>query len=608
MLNVKIDGVGIDQSVPYEKLATVTSKQVATPSIEPNSTGNLTLLKTIGREASYQLLDTSLAFGSSKPHFDVPSYARVVVGSAFSSQSAFTSKTGAFENNDFSDATVENTTVTPYGSTVEIPGWDVYRERVDLGPIKAGLYQETISGHPTPNDPTPNPVNNTSGDEYSTVSAGTLTYSANSTEGLMLKSNGVTFTAPGIPANPKNYSILHGPYVISDNAVTLAAGDSVSFDWEANYVTDDYDVFGYLLDKNTGQVIQLLDSTGTTGSGTVTKSIGVGQDGDYNFVFISGTYDASGLFTAGAEFYIDNITVDQSNPPPIIATANVGVEAVEAYIVAIKTKEFGSMKEMYEGDPDGTFSISGGADADKFESDSITGEVTSRNALWRRDQSTYTIDVSYLGLGGDDHTETVTLTVTPNERATAEYHSEEATQITINNNASGLQEFINVYGAGNYSLADDASAPGDSQKFSIDTNGTITATEHLKFIEKNDFNFNKIYTLASGKTFIEKIKLTLIDPIKFSRTEAISEEGKKVKIAEALSEHLYAFANLDAFEGQFYLADSDLANSNQSEHFKINQRGEIESKGELDFDKGTREFEFKVIYLHSTGRAIHRFH
>ena len=236
---------------------------------------------------------------------------------------------------------------------------------------------------------------------------------------------------------------------------------------------------------------------------------------------------------------------------------------MESYIVAIKTKEFGSMKEMYEGDPDGTFSISGGADADKFEIDSITGVVSSRHALWRRDQSTYTIDVSYLGLGGDDHTETVTLTVTPNERAIAEYHSEEATQITINNNASGLQEFINVYGAGNYSLADDASASGDYQKFSIDNNGTITANEHLKFIEKNEFNFNKIYTLASGKTFIEKIKLTLIDPIKFSRTEAISEEGKKVKI----------------------------------------QRGEIESKGELDFDNGTREFEFKVIYLHSTGRA-----
>ena len=607
LINVKIEGVGIDQSVPYKKSAIATSNQLATPSIEPNSTDDFTLLESIGREASYNLPNTSLAFGGSEPDVDVPSYASVVAGSAFSSQSAFTSKTGAFENNDFSDATVENTTVTPYGTKVEIPGWDVYLERVDLGPVKAGLYQETIGGHPTPNDPTPNPVNNTSGDEYPTDSPGTLSYSASAANGLMLKSNSIRFTDPRVnPGDPLNYSVAHGPYVISDNAVTLAAGDSVSFDWQANYVDDDYDVYGYLLDKNTGQVVELLDSNGRSGTGTVNKSIGVGQDGDYNFVFISGTYDESGFFVAGAEFFIDNITVNQANPPPIVATATVGVEAVESYIVAIKTKEFGSMREMYEGDPNGTFSISGGADANKFEIDSTTGVVSSRHALWRRNQSTYTIDVSYLGLGGDNHTETVTLTVTPNERAIAEYHSEEATQITINtinDSASGLQQFINVYGAGNYSLADDASASGDYQKFSIDNSGTIITNEHLKFIEKNEFNFNKIYTLASGKTFIEKIKLTLIDPIKFSRTEAISEEGKKVKIAEALSEHLYAFASLDAFEGQFYLADSDLANSNQSEHFRINQRGEIESKGELDFDNGTREFEFKVIYLHSTGRA-----
>ena len=166
VLNVKIEGVGIDQSVPYEKFATATSNQLATPSIKPNSTDDFTFLQTIGREASYELPHTSLAFGGSEPDVDVPSYARVVAGSAFSSQSAFTSKTGAFENNDFSDATVENTTVTPYGTKVEIPGWDVYLERVDLGPVKAGLYQETIGGHPTPNDPTPNPVNNTSGDEF----------------------------------------------------------------------------------------------------------------------------------------------------------------------------------------------------------------------------------------------------------------------------------------------------------------------------------------------------------------------------------------------------------------------------------------------------------
>ena len=159
----------------------------------------------------------------------------------------------------------------------------------------------------------------------------------------MLKSNSIRFTDPRVDplVDPLNYSILHGPYVISDNAVTLAAGDSVSFDWEANYVDDDYDVYGYLLDKNTGQVVELLDSNGRSGTGTVNKSIGVGQDGDYNFVFISGTYDESGFFVAGAEFFINNITAIRLTPPTR-TTATVGVEAVESHIVAIKTKEFGS--------------------------------------------------------------------------------------------------------------------------------------------------------------------------------------------------------------------------------------------------------------------------
>ncbi|GIR77649.1 MAG: hypothetical protein CM15mP80_02740 [Alphaproteobacteria bacterium] len=71
----------------------------------------------------------------------------------------------------------------------------------------------------------------------------------------MLKSKGVTFTDPGKPSETKKISILKRSLCHFQKMRNLGAGDSVSFDWEANYVTDDYDVFGYLLDKNTGQVI-----------------------------------------------------------------------------------------------------------------------------------------------------------------------------------------------------------------------------------------------------------------------------------------------------------------------------------------------------------------
>ena len=47
--------------------------------------------------------------------------------------------------------------------------------------------------------------------------------------------------------------VNHGPYVISDDSVSLIAGDRVLFDWRAQGGGDDADVFAYLLDENTGE-------------------------------------------------------------------------------------------------------------------------------------------------------------------------------------------------------------------------------------------------------------------------------------------------------------------------------------------------------------------
>ena len=399
IVNVQIDGVGVDQTIKYDKDASGTARQIAEINTTLNSENEFKNVNDIGRDNSYTLASQRSAFGGSKRDLLTSSEASVVSGSAFSSVSSFTSKTGAFENNNFADNTVEATTATAFGTKVEIPGWDIYLERVDLGPTKAGLYQETIGGQPTPNDPTENPDKNTSGDGYATV--GTPTYAWNTSgDGLLLKSNNFNFVDPD-PGNAaaRNFSILHGPYVISDNAVSLEVGDSVQFNWKATGAGDDYDVFGYLLDKNTGQTVMLLDDHGGAGSGVVRKTMGAGQAGDYNFVFISGTYDESGGYLAGAEFEINNIIVDQANPPPITATATVGVEAVEAAAVTINPLKFDSLEEMRAGDPEGKYYITGGADADKFHIDLYTGLITSKSTLLREHQATYNLDVKLLGLG-----------------------------------------------------------------------------------------------------------------------------------------------------------------------------------------------------------------
>ena len=154
ILAVQIDGVGVDQTIKYDKNATGVANQIAEINTPLNSADEFKKVDDIGRDNSYTLASQRSAFGGSKRNLLTTSEAAIINGSAFSSVSSFTSKTGGFENNNFSDDTVEAITATAFGQKIEIPGWDVYLERVDLGPIKAGLYREDIGGHPTPNDPT----------------------------------------------------------------------------------------------------------------------------------------------------------------------------------------------------------------------------------------------------------------------------------------------------------------------------------------------------------------------------------------------------------------------------------------------------------------------
>ena len=46
-----------------------------------------------------------------------------------------------------------------------------------------------------------------------------------------------------------------------------------------------------------------------------TKSTNVGTTGNYKFVFISGTYDATGGKALGAEMYIDNVNIVRNKLP-----------------------------------------------------------------------------------------------------------------------------------------------------------------------------------------------------------------------------------------------------------------------------------------------------
>ena len=235
---------------------------------------------------------------------------RVVFVSGVRSDKEVTFENGTFENGAAGDTS--------------IPGWTAYTQQVRLG----GL--DTVAGQPTPGDTVfPATVVNAAPHDGATPSNATYTakLSNNSADGnglsVQLQSTGVTV---------QGFGILHGPYLVSNEAITLKPGDSVSFDWQATGGSDAYDVIGYLVDETTGEVQELLNETGATTSAstnwaTVTQA--VSKQGSYKFVFVAGTWDASGGTAAGANLYVDNVVVDSSEQ---IVQADVALRIDEVVI------------------------------------------------------------------------------------------------------------------------------------------------------------------------------------------------------------------------------------------------------------------------------------
>jgi Ca2+-binding RTX toxin-like protein len=202
---------------------------------------------------------------------------------------------GQFENFDFSQGTA--------GETV-ILGWTIVNERVMLdGTSTLAGWATVVDSSTAPNG----------GTETSSYSGGTFTTTLSSetqtSTGLAVN---LTSTLSGVVNTPISGigGVLHGPAIYSNNAVTLSSGDLISFDWKAEGGDDAFDVYGYIVDVDTGSTELLLDETGDSASDVSpwqTVSHTVTTAGNYKFVFVSGSWDATGGEVAGASPYIDNV-------------------------------------------------------------------------------------------------------------------------------------------------------------------------------------------------------------------------------------------------------------------------------------------------------------
>lgn len=99
--------------------------------------------------------------------------------------------------------------------------------------------------------------------------------------------------------------VAHGPAIYSE-PFTVGTGRQISLDWKAVDESDDFHVFGYLLNVDNCAQTEVIDATGLNQDWT-TAQVVIPAAGTYRFVFVSGSYDYSWGGAAGAFMYIDNI-------------------------------------------------------------------------------------------------------------------------------------------------------------------------------------------------------------------------------------------------------------------------------------------------------------
>jgi VCBS repeat-containing protein len=225
-----------------------------------------------------------------------------------------------FSNAGFENATTGTIGVTSTGlipsESTALDGWTIYgigdREHyINLGTT-------ILAGSTSLDDLTTYPANNLSKNppRYDDLKPAAANFVASITTAEKSEgSKSLRLAASGVVTNGSQCEVVHGPAAVSA-PFTANTGDVIYFDWKAAGGQDDYDVFGYLL-KSDGSTIKVIDDTGKTttsgvgdpGNGWITKTTSITSSGEYRFVFVSGTHDATCGTIADAVLYIDNIKV-----------------------------------------------------------------------------------------------------------------------------------------------------------------------------------------------------------------------------------------------------------------------------------------------------------
>jgi VCBS repeat-containing protein len=360
----------------------------------------------------------------------------------------------------FSDSSFESDDPTTGWQTE----WTVVEERVILGTdLIAGKPSPADTTHPAGGNGTVSPGDGGPMTDALDFNVDVVTGAGNASNG----DRGLRLYSQDNPAggqqNSEAYGIIHGPYVYSD-AFPAIAGDILRFDWKAAGGTDAFDAFGYLLNADTGETVICLDQTGTSQNATTpwaTASVIVPSNGNWQFVFVSGSFDFTGGRATGGSLYIDNFSVQRS---PVNDTV------------------LGALAQHVQ-----------------YETTSDTPPDAPR-----------TITVDVVDGTGDQETANTTLDITPaNDAAVLSSDTKDLTQTNSVLSTNGTLSITDVDSAATF-VAQTGTA-GQYGSFSIGADGTwtyVASSAHDEFQAGQTYTDTFTVTSADGTTTTVTVNLT----------------------------------------------------------------------------------------------------
>jgi hypothetical protein len=222
---------------------------------------------------------------------------------------------GYFEN---TESLVQHGGYATFGTT-----WTIQLNGVNLDGVDniLGFTTPTDASFPWPHQSGEVDIHNPS--KYAQIGSYTVAMDSDVPSGLPAGSQSMVLSlgtpTPMIFAGtqyvpPGAYGTTRGPYLISEEFVTVAAGKTVKFWYKAAGIVDAYDIYAYIIDIYNGTKITILNESGqTTSSGTSWQQVStvVPSAGVYKFVFVNGSWDYTGGLYTGARMLIAGITVEQ---------------------------------------------------------------------------------------------------------------------------------------------------------------------------------------------------------------------------------------------------------------------------------------------------------